>query len=265
MGKKPAKKVTKSVPKRSQDKKKKLPRGFKECGNCRRLLHIHKYVCDKCGFKHDMKKKKVDILKNLNKVTPKLLRSLIELNDFNDLTDIEPKYTSYSELYLPKPESSVPPDYKKRRSSRSQGGPGSSGQYIWSSLGSQYEYIKMNAKLVCLCSLPEDGILVCESVEKVSSMSESEKRTISAFNLDKFHRVGQIYTGKSTLYYFSDQKMQYRINVSDHIVTMSAISNRVGVLTGRGTVLVFDLDASLKNVEDRSLNVHNSLEIKANA
>ena len=73
----------KAVPKRSTNKKKKLPRGFKECGNCRRLLHIHKYVCDGCGHRHDMKKKKQDILKNLNKVTPKLLRSLIELNDFN--------------------------------------------------------------------------------------------------------------------------------------------------------------------------------------
>lgn len=71
-----------TIPKPSQsnkinDKKKKLPRGYKECGNCKRLLHIHRYVCDGCGFKHDMKKKKMDILKNLNKVTPKLLRSLI--------------------------------------------------------------------------------------------------------------------------------------------------------------------------------------------
>ena len=33
-----------------------------------------------------MKKKKVDILKNLNNLTPKLLRSLIELNDFNDVS-----------------------------------------------------------------------------------------------------------------------------------------------------------------------------------
>lgn len=79
---KAVKKSTRSQSKK-QEKKKKLPRGFKECFNCRHLLHIHKYVCDECGHKHDMKKKKVDILKNLNKVTPKLLRSLIELNDFN--------------------------------------------------------------------------------------------------------------------------------------------------------------------------------------
>ena len=67
------------------DKQKKLPRGYKQCGNCRKLLHIHRYVCEDCGFKHDMKKKKKDILKNLNKITPKLLRSLIELNDFNEV------------------------------------------------------------------------------------------------------------------------------------------------------------------------------------
>ena len=73
---KAVKKTTRSQSKK-QDKKKKLPRGYKECFNCRHLLHIHKYVCDECGHKHDMKKKKVDILKNLNKVTPKLLRSLI--------------------------------------------------------------------------------------------------------------------------------------------------------------------------------------------
>ena len=43
---------TKAVPKKKVDKKKKLPRGYKECSKCKKLLHIHKYVCDKCGFKH---------------------------------------------------------------------------------------------------------------------------------------------------------------------------------------------------------------------
>lgn len=99
MAKKVTKKATKVLPKRSTDKKKKLPRGYKECGNCKQLLHIHKYVCDSCGFKHDMKKKKVDILKNLNKVTPKLLRSLIELNDFNDLTHINNSLPLFSDLF----------------------------------------------------------------------------------------------------------------------------------------------------------------------
>lgn len=101
MTKKAAKKPNKLPPKRTTEKKKKLPRGYKECGSCKQLLHIHKYVCDGCGFKHDMKKKKVDILKNLNKVTPKLLRSLIELNDFNDLSHIRAPLLPFSDL-IPK-------------------------------------------------------------------------------------------------------------------------------------------------------------------
>jgi hypothetical protein len=78
----------KTIGKASRGEKKKLPRGYKECGNCSTLLNIHKYVCDQCGHRHDMKRKKVDILKNLNNLTPKLLRSLIELNDFNDITEL---------------------------------------------------------------------------------------------------------------------------------------------------------------------------------
>lgn len=72
--------------------------------------------------------------------------------------------------------------------------------------------------------------------------------------------MGQIYTGKSSLYYFNNKKMQCKINVSDHVVVMSSIKNRVGVLTGRGTVLVFDLEtAAAKNGDERSLTIHNSL------
>lgn len=41
----------------------------------------------------------------------------------------------------------------------------------------------MSGKLVCLCQLGAEGVIVGESVEKVSNMSESEKRTILAFNL----------------------------------------------------------------------------------
>ena len=51
MAKKAVKKATKIPPKRGQDKKKKLPRGYKECGSCRRLLHIHKYVYIKMNAK----------------------------------------------------------------------------------------------------------------------------------------------------------------------------------------------------------------------
>ena len=28
------------------EERKKLPRGYKECFNCKNLLNIHKYVCD---------------------------------------------------------------------------------------------------------------------------------------------------------------------------------------------------------------------------
>ena len=81
---------SRTPPKKRVDKKKKLPRGFKECQNCRKLLHIHKYVCDECGFKHETKKKKADIMKNLNKMTPKVFRSIIELNDFNEVVHQKP-------------------------------------------------------------------------------------------------------------------------------------------------------------------------------
>jgi ribosomal protein L32 len=37
---------TKTEKRLAGDKKKKLPRGYKECGNCKMLLNIHKYVCN---------------------------------------------------------------------------------------------------------------------------------------------------------------------------------------------------------------------------
>lgn len=80
-----AKSSKKKIAKIPRGEKKKLPRGYKECSNCSTLLNIHKYVCDHCGHRHDMKRKKVDVLKGLSNLTPKLLRSLIELNDFNDV------------------------------------------------------------------------------------------------------------------------------------------------------------------------------------
>ena len=85
---KSVKKGTRPNIKKGLSKKKKLPRGYKECSGCKKLLHIHKHVCDSCGYRHDMKKKKADILKSLNKMTPKLLRSIIELNDFNEAPQI---------------------------------------------------------------------------------------------------------------------------------------------------------------------------------
>lgn len=55
-----------------------------------------------------MKKKKVDILKNLNNMTPKLLKSLIELNDFNDISDFLPKEVIYTATLSHRPEFKIP-------------------------------------------------------------------------------------------------------------------------------------------------------------
>lgn len=55
-----------------------------------------------------MKKKKVDILKNLNNLTPKLLRSLIELNDFNDITELAKAPPNYTPSHFAKPDVIVP-------------------------------------------------------------------------------------------------------------------------------------------------------------
>lgn len=45
-------------------------------------------------------------------------------------------------------------------------------------------------------------------------------------------------------------------------MSLKAIRNRVGLLTGRGTILCFDLETTSRDKEDRNINVHNSLEIK---
>ena len=67
-----------------------------------------------------MKKKKVDILKNLNKLTPKLLRSLIELNDFNDISEMMPEQRHFSPSNFTREPISVPLELKKRKTSKSQ-------------------------------------------------------------------------------------------------------------------------------------------------
>ena len=56
----------------------KLKRGYKFCQNCQTVLNIHKYVCTECGFVHNMKKHKFDVMKNLSKGTPKIVKSIIE-------------------------------------------------------------------------------------------------------------------------------------------------------------------------------------------
>lgn len=55
-----------------------------------------------------MKRKKVDILKNLNNLTPKLLRSLIELNDFNDIAELVQDPPQYEPTHLLKPDIVIP-------------------------------------------------------------------------------------------------------------------------------------------------------------
>jgi hypothetical protein len=65
--------------------------------------------------------------------------------------------------------------------------------------------------------------------------------------------MGKIYRGKSILYYFSDKKLQYKININDHIITMKSISNKVGILTGRMTIIMLDIEVNLiKNSTDRT-------------
>ena len=110
-----------STSKNAIEQKIKLPRGFKYCFSCKNLLNIHKYVCDNCGHRHDMKKKKIDIMKNLNNMTPKLLKSLIELNDFNDISEFLAKQIIYpSTLIHNKKELKVPFEYGKKKSSVSR-------------------------------------------------------------------------------------------------------------------------------------------------
>lgn len=55
-----------------------------------------------------MKRKKVDILKNLNNLTPKLLRSLIELNDFNDITELVQAPPQYQPTHFHKHDIAIP-------------------------------------------------------------------------------------------------------------------------------------------------------------
>jgi hypothetical protein len=75
--------------------------------------------------------------------------------------------------------------------------------------------------------------------------------------------VGQIYTGRSLLHYIKNKKIHYQIAINEHVVALKAVSNRVGILTGRGTILVADLEVRPpKNASDRPFELHDSHEIK---
>ena len=76
-----AKRVIKK--KKKPKKKETLPPGKKKCKNCHQIIPIHKKECSECGHVHEMKKTKTDIMKNLKKVTPSIIKSIIENDDFN--------------------------------------------------------------------------------------------------------------------------------------------------------------------------------------
>lgn len=83
MPKKTTKKQTKKVVKKQvtkikkSNKKSRLDPGKKLCKSCGNMIAIHKKVCGECGHVHQMRKKKQDVLKNLSKVTPIIIKSVI--------------------------------------------------------------------------------------------------------------------------------------------------------------------------------------------
>jgi hypothetical protein len=111
-----------------------------------------------------MKKKKVDILKNLNNLTPKLLRSLIELNDFNDISELVKPPPHYTPSHLVKPEVIAPHEFKKRKSSKSAHSHNQT-QNINFIQEHGLLYSKMGSNLTSICPIGEN-ILVAESVDK---------------------------------------------------------------------------------------------------
>lgn len=64
-----------------------------------------------------------------------------------------------------------------------------------------------------MCSVLDD-ILIAESIEKTSNFITSESITMKAYKLGKYHKVGQIYTGKCLLHYFKGKKIHYQISIN---------------------------------------------------
>lgn len=162
----------KGIGKSQKGQRKKLPRGYKECANCSTLLNIHKYVCDKCGHRHDMKRKKVDILKNLNNLTPKLLRSLIQLNDFNDISELTLTPPSYPPSNFLKIEIAAPQQFKRRRSSKSVSNAASQTNSLNLINGKGYSYTNIGGSLTSICTIGSD-VIFAQSVEKHTDFSDS--------------------------------------------------------------------------------------------
>lgn len=161
----------KGIGKSQKGQRKKLPRGYKECANCSTLLNIHKYVCDKCGHRHDMKRKKVDILKNLNNLTPKLLRSLIQLNDFNDISQLVLPPPSYPPSNFLRIEIAAPQEFKRRRSSKSVSNAASQTNSLNLTNKNGYLYANIGASLTSICTIGND-IILAQSVEKHADFSD---------------------------------------------------------------------------------------------
>ena len=77
--------------------------------------------------------------------------------------------------------------------------------------------------------------------------------------------MGQLYTGKVYLHYFTkSRQQQQRILFNEHIMKIKSFSNRIAMLTGKGTIIIFDIDTTSKN-EDKQLDNADLIELKANS
>ena len=73
-------------------------------------------------------------------------------------------------------------------------------------------------------------------------MSDSERTTIKAYGLEKYHKLGQVYFGKTILTLIHNKKILQRITVSEHLYRVKCIGNRVAALTGKGTAIILSID-----------------------
>jgi hypothetical protein len=64
---------------------------------------------------------------------------------------------------------------------------------------------------------------------------------MKAYGLEKYHKVGQKYTGRSILHYIKNKKLNYQVTINEHIMDLKSVSNKVGMLTGKGTILIADM------------------------
>jgi hypothetical protein len=67
---------------------------------------------------------------------------------------------------------------------------------------------------------------------------------VKAYGLEKYHKLGQIYNGKSILSFISNKKILHRISVNEHLHLLKSIGNKVAALTGKGTVIIINIEAN---------------------